>query len=162
MDSFNVGQKINDDQSVTLAIDLLEVFGHENLEDVVLMFKLARQGRIGGKIFRIDNQVVFSEWVPAYLELKAIERENIWQSRKSKQNDLMRLTDELSNDDIMENIKSWEPGLNEKENNKKNLAPGLGSTMRKWLGQNPLLKQWGNVDNIDNAKFIENKTKNSK
>ena len=103
MDSFNVGQKINDDQSVTLAIDLLEVFGHENLEDVVLMFKLARQGRIGGKIFRIDNQVVFSEWVPAYLELKAIERENIWQSRK-----------------------------------------------------------WGNVDNIDNAKFIENKTKNSK
>jgi len=76
-ENFNVGKKFSTDQALMMGIDLLEVFKHETLEDVVLMFKYARQGKIGdGKDFKLDSQTVFHKWVPAYLELKAQELEN--------------------------------------------------------------------------------------
>lgn len=74
--NFNVGKKFTDDQAVVLAFDLLDVFGHETLEDLLLMFKMARSGKIGdGKDFKLDSQVIFHKWVPEYLELKAEARE---------------------------------------------------------------------------------------
>lgn len=76
-ENFNVGKKLTDDQASIMAFDLLDIFKYETIEDVLLMFKYARQGKIGdGKDFKLDSQTVFHKWVPQYLELKAIEREN--------------------------------------------------------------------------------------
>lgn len=76
-DNFNVGKNLTDDQAALLAMDMFELLPYETLEDVVLIFKYARQGRIGdGKDFKLDSQNVLTKWVPQYLELKAVEREN--------------------------------------------------------------------------------------
>jgi hypothetical protein len=86
-DNFNVGKKFTDSQAVILAMDLIEVFAYETLEDVLLMFKYARTGKIGnGKVFKLDSQTVFHDWVPQYLELKATERENIHNKQKGEMN----------------------------------------------------------------------------
>ena len=90
-ENFNVGKKFTDDQAATMAMDLFEVFGYETLEDVVLMFKYARQGKIGdGKDFKLDSQTVFHKWVPAYLELKSEERENQERKKKSELNNVLK------------------------------------------------------------------------
>lgn len=82
-DNFNVGKKFSIEQASIMALDLLEVFNYETIEDVVLMFRYARQGKIGdGKDFKLDSQTVFHKWVPEYLELKAIERENQHNKKK--------------------------------------------------------------------------------
>lgn len=74
-DNYNMNNKLNDNQIILLSIDLLDVFSYETIEDVVMMFKLARRGQLGTKIYRLDSQIIFQEWVPTYLELKAVERE---------------------------------------------------------------------------------------
>ena len=54
------------------------------------MFKYVRQGKIGGvNSFSLDHQVIFNVWVPAYLELKAQERENIHATKKSEKNNIL-------------------------------------------------------------------------
>lgn len=81
---FNVRANLTDMQSVVLANDLMEVFNYETLEDVVLMFKLARQGRFGQVFGRLDSETIMGGWVPAYLELKAQERENHHRKEKGE------------------------------------------------------------------------------
>ena len=84
-ENFNMRGNFDAVQAAILANDLFDVFGYETLEDVVMMYKLARQGRIGdGKDFKLDGQTVMHKWVPTYLELKAIERENRHQTRKDE------------------------------------------------------------------------------
>lgn len=80
--SFNMKQKFSEEQASILALDLTEIFSYETLEDVVLMFKYARQGKFSKTFERLDSEVVTRIWVPEYLELKAAEREN--QHNKSK------------------------------------------------------------------------------
>lgn len=97
-DDYNCKQRMNQQQMFTMAIDLLDVFKYETIEDVMLMFKYARQGKIGGKIFKIDSNVVFNDWVPCYLEQKAIEREQRHAKAKSEaiknyDNNKSKLTD---------------------------------------------------------------------
>jgi hypothetical protein len=101
-DDYNSKQKMNQQQMFTMAIDLLDVFKYETIEDVMLMFKYARQGKIGGKLFKLDSNVVFNEWVPAYLEQKAVERENRHLKAKSDanknyDNNKSKLTDMFKN-----------------------------------------------------------------
>ena len=89
-DNFNVNKNITPEQAAIASCDLLEVFGYETLEDVTLMFKYVRQGKIGGvNSFSLDHQVIFNVWVPAYLELKAQERENIHATKKSEKNNIL-------------------------------------------------------------------------
>lgn len=84
-EQFNVGQKFSPTQASILAMDLTEIFSHETLEDVVLMYKMARQGKIGqGADYKLDGQTVLKKWVPEYLELKAIEREEQYQAEGNK------------------------------------------------------------------------------
>lgn len=85
--NFNVGKNLTDGQIMILAVDLFEIFKYETLEDVVLMLKYARQGKIGdGKVFNLDGQTILHKWVPAYLELKAIERERNHTENKGNKN----------------------------------------------------------------------------
>jgi hypothetical protein len=127
-ENFNVGKKFTPTQASMMALDLFEVFGFETLEDVVLMFKYARQGRIGdGKDFRLDSQTVFHKWIPAYLELKAQERENQHQKVKD---DFKGIT--LNGIDRKVASKMFE-GIGDEKVNHNRSGSGLGSRHKKRL-----------------------------
>mgnify|MGYP000073656786 CR=1 FL=1 len=80
----NVGQKLNDLQIATLASDLLDFCQNETLEDMVILFKMARKGELGTKIYRLDSMVILQEWMPVYLDLKYQEKERELQRKKSE------------------------------------------------------------------------------
>jgi len=102
-DNFNVGKKFSVEQSAIMAMDLFEMLGHETLEDIVLMFKYARQGRIGdGKDFKLDSQTVFHKWIPEYLEMKAELREKLHHQEKVALN-----SNPVSTKDVMDTYKSY-------------------------------------------------------
>ena len=67
-DLVNVGKKLNEDQMIALAADLFERFGSESLEDIMLFFKMARNGEFGD-LYRLDSIVILS-WVDKYLDKK--------------------------------------------------------------------------------------------
>lgn len=67
-DLVNVGKKLNEDQMIALSADLFERFGGESLEDVMLFFKMARNGEFGD-LYRLDSIVILS-WVNKYLDKK--------------------------------------------------------------------------------------------
>lgn len=124
-DNFNMKGKFNSSQSAVLALDLFEVFGYESLEDVMLMFKYARQGKIGdGNDFKLDSQTVFHKWVPAYLELKAVEREKKVQKEKDN---LKKLKPENIDKSISEKLFK---DVGEIKVNHKRKGSGLGSRLK--------------------------------
>jgi hypothetical protein len=75
LDSFGFSTKMNETQIDMLAVDAIESFRYESLEDVVLFFKMSRQGKFGTTSRGVDSNLIFGEWFPLYLELKSIERE---------------------------------------------------------------------------------------
>ncbi len=85
--SFSFNNKMSDAQITTCAFDLMELMAYESLEDIVLLFKMARQGQLGGKIFRVDSHIITQEWLPVYMDLKAEELE--MQQKEKKTIDLM-------------------------------------------------------------------------
>src|SRR5574343_489270 len=95
---FNFRNNITNNQAVVLALDLIDVMKVENVEDVILMLKMARQGKLGQKLYRLDNQIIFQEWVPEYLNKKAELREKIWQNKKYELNKIYHHDSELSSD----------------------------------------------------------------
>lgn len=122
-ENFNVGKKFTVNQASIMAVDLFEMFGYETLEDVVLMFKYARQGRIGdGKDFKLDSQTVFHKWIPEYLELKAIERENQHNKQKGLNNSLPKWSPEdakkFNVSDKKETLTTKPSGLGERTRDK--------------------------------------------
>jgi len=80
--NFNVFKNITEDQAALLAVDIIQEYPVETLEDFLLMFSMARRGKFSGqgqyakKLDRIDPHLILSQWMPMYLEHKAIEREN--------------------------------------------------------------------------------------
>ena len=79
------GKEMEDFQVQILAGDLYEKFKHDTLEDVILMFKMARQGDFG-KVYKLDNFEVM-DWANRYLEKKSEERERILRSKKEPKNE---------------------------------------------------------------------------
>lgn len=77
-ESFNVGKNITNAQAPLIAIDIIEKYPYETIEDVVLLLKQVRQGIIGdGKDYKLDGQNILNKWFPEYLEKKYIEFERI-------------------------------------------------------------------------------------
>ena len=71
----NAQRSMSEEQVYQLAIDLIETFGHESLEDIVLMFKMARQGQLKEHFGTVDG-IIIGRWMGEYLNKKAIHREN--------------------------------------------------------------------------------------
>lgn len=58
-----------------LATDLLEKMKYDSLEDVLIMFRMARRGELGNSKGRLDADVIFGTFLPKYNELKALQWE---------------------------------------------------------------------------------------
>ncbi|WP_262988617.1 hypothetical protein [Riemerella anatipestifer] len=76
------GKEMETFQIIIMAGDLYEKFKTDTLEDVVLMFKMARQGEFG-KVYKFDTFTVM-DWANAYLLRKSEEREKLLRSAKPK------------------------------------------------------------------------------
>lgn len=69
------GKEMENFQIQILAGDLYEKFKTDSIDDVVLMFKMARQAEFG-KIYSFDAMVV-NDWANKYLEVKSATREKL-------------------------------------------------------------------------------------
>ncbi len=83
--AFGFATKLDDAQLDILTVDTLEHFKHESLVDVILFFKLARTGKFGVCKSAPDSNLIFGEWMPKYLEQKAIVRERAYLQEKAIQ-----------------------------------------------------------------------------
>ncbi len=95
LESFGFSTKLSDVQIDTLTVDILEYFSYETFEDIIIFFKMARTGKLGTTNRGVDSNLILGVWGPAYLELKAIEREKIVKKEKDELNN-----DELSIDEV--------------------------------------------------------------
>lgn len=90
-DLVNINKKMEDFQIKVLAGDLFEAFIGDTIEDIILMFKMARKGDFG-QIYRIDGMVIMN-WVPQYLEYKAEEREKLYRKQEGQRKKEEQSTD---------------------------------------------------------------------
>ena len=85
IESFAFSTKLGSEQIQMLTVDTLEAFGYESLEDIILFLKMARSGKFGNTKRSVDSNLVYGEWFPMYMDLKARKREEIQQEKKSKE-----------------------------------------------------------------------------
>lgn len=74
------GREMEAYQIQILAGDLYEKMQGDTLEDIVMMFQMARRGEFG-KVYKVDNFEVM-EWREKYMDIKAAEREKMHRERK--------------------------------------------------------------------------------
>lgn len=86
LDSFGFSAKLNEPQIETITIDALEHFSYESIEDAVVFFKMARQGKFGTTNRGVDSNLIFGTWLPIYLDTKAQIREQIHENYKKEIN----------------------------------------------------------------------------
>lgn len=86
MDSFGFATKTTDSQIEIITVDTLENFAYDSLEDIILFFKMCRQGKFGSTKKGVDSNLIFGEWLPMYFDLKAEARENTHQKSKQESN----------------------------------------------------------------------------
>ena len=90
IDSFGFSTKLSDTQIEVLTVDTIEKFKYESLDDVILFFKMGRQGLLGTTKRGVDSNLIFGEWFPMYLEKKSLKREERYLREKSILNENTR------------------------------------------------------------------------
>ena len=75
IESFGFSTKLSETQLEILTVDTLDKFSFDSLQDIILFFKLARSGTFGTTKRGVDSNLIFGEWFPMYMELKAEARE---------------------------------------------------------------------------------------
>lgn len=93
------GKEMDSFQIQIIAGDLYDKFGTDSIEDIILMFKLARTGEFG-RVYKVDTFTVM-DWANAYLERKSITREALISKKKPE-----KKTDGIYFDDLPDEIKS--------------------------------------------------------
>jgi hypothetical protein len=78
---YNLRKTVTDEQAVMIAQTLIDEYGVENIEDVVLMFKMARAGNFGTIYGKLDGETIMS-WMALYLDRKYERLEQLHHNRK--------------------------------------------------------------------------------
>lgn len=81
LDQFNVKSSMSDSQIEIFAYDFLRKYGYESFEDLILMFRFARNGDLGEHYQSIDNMQLM-KWFQNYLEIKYDHKEKDFQGKK--------------------------------------------------------------------------------
>lgn len=84
---FNVNNNLSGNQTVQIALVIIERFGHDNIQDIVLALKDARMGFCEKVYGRIDGEIIIN-WIVAYMEKKAEELEKIHKIQKVTLNEI--------------------------------------------------------------------------
>mgnify|MGYP000095937313 FL=1 len=138
---FNVGKAMNSQQCQETAFLLYEEYKHETIEDVVMMFKMAKKGMLGdGQVYnRIDGNVILG-WMKEYREKKAIERENFVLNKrfeeKNNQTNVIALMEEnekpFDKDEFYRKGKEFEEERKREEQAKKDKEREERAIRREW------------------------------
>jgi hypothetical protein len=80
---FKTPRPMDDDDIITFCSDFIDVHRHEAIDDLLLMFKNARQGVYGTDYNRLDGPTL-NAWFTQYLDQKAATREQIKHNEKMK------------------------------------------------------------------------------
>jgi len=75
LESFGFSNKPSQTIIDTMVVDAISKFDYETLDDLIIFFKMCRQGDFGTTGRGLDSNLVFGEWLPKYLEIKADKRE---------------------------------------------------------------------------------------
>ncbi len=75
LESFGFSNKPTQAIIDTMVIDAISKFDYETLDDLIIFFKMCRQGDFGSTGRGLDSNLVFGEYLPKYLEIKADKRE---------------------------------------------------------------------------------------
>lgn len=94
----NTTRKLTEEQIMVIAMDLIDVYPHESVEDFALMFKMARQNRFSASYGTLDSPTIH-KWMVEYLDKKAEDREN-----KAKQSAMDDMRENKSPSPILEKI----------------------------------------------------------
>jgi hypothetical protein len=146
-ESFNIKGNINKHQAFVLSSDLVEMYRTESVEDIIMMFKYARLGKLNDKpIWRVDSQVILGEWFPAYLELKAEELEKV-----NRQKSIQVESKDIDNDRAQYLKYIIEQGRGNKPKKdygevKKKIDPALAHS--KWLERLPKICEILNLSEL--------------
>lgn len=100
--SINVKHNLTSMQIRQMVSDVLEKYKHESIEDILLVFKRARQGDFSKKqpIYQLDQQTIFG-WIDQHMEEKSIERERMYDQWKNRSGNEDK---QLLNDDQLEEL----------------------------------------------------------
>ena len=134
---FNVGKAMNSQQCQETAFLLYEEYKHETIEDVLMMFKMAKKGMFGdGQVYnRIDGNVILV-WMKEYREKKAIERENFVLKEKNNQTNVTALMEEnekpFDKDEFYKKGRELEEERKREEQEKKDKEREERAIMREW------------------------------
>lgn len=82
LESFGFSTKPSQTLIDMMAVDALTKFEYETLDDIIIFLKMCRQGEFGTSMKGIDSNLVFGDWFPKYMELKAQKREDIHVKQK--------------------------------------------------------------------------------
>lgn len=95
INSFGFASEVPEERISILVSDTFDNFSGESLSDIILFFKMARNGYFGTTHRGIDSNLIFGDWFPKYLDLKSQEREKevVKQQKAFK-------SDQLSIDDV--------------------------------------------------------------
>lgn len=85
LDAFAFTTKLSEVQKDILTTDTLEKLKYESLEDVILFLKQARTGMFGISKKAVDGNTLLGDWLPQYLEQKALLREQNLAQKKEAQ-----------------------------------------------------------------------------
>jgi hypothetical protein len=80
---FNLNGNLTGSQLVQISQVIIERYGYDNIEDIILALKNARMGLCEKVYGRIDGEVVLG-WIAQYMETKAEEMEKLHHLRKTE------------------------------------------------------------------------------
>ncbi len=84
--SFGFSTKPSETIIEAITVDTLDNFSYESLEDIILFFKMCRQGAFGTTTKGLDSNFIYGEWFPQYMAKKAEIRETQYLQQKSEGN----------------------------------------------------------------------------
>ena len=101
---YNVRKELTETQATMIAQTLIDEYGVENIEDVVLMFKMARAGNFGTIYGKLDGETIMG-WMALYLDRKYAEMEKQHQNNKHHHTEIAQPVLEV----IKQNIEQARP-----------------------------------------------------
>ena len=153
IDSMNISRNMTEDQAVEAASILMDKFGHDTVEDIILMLRKAKRGELGENYQRIDIQVLCG-WMSQHLEEKAAYLEKQHQNKKhsDKGDNLLSIVQSQADQKGMTILKALKKGVGMDEN-----TPSKDQLIEKERNYNQFKQNRIKIKNYENNTQIPTK-----
>lgn len=101
--TLNITNSLTEYQKKDIVMTIMDRFKHESVEDIILCFRMAKDGEFGILYNRLDRTIVL-DWMTRYLDVKAMEREAENSSNISEEGTVQK---GYRGKEDVESIKDW-------------------------------------------------------